>query len=96
MLTNVHSNSIESYHKDKRLYQDKNAILSYSLKHRHFTTTMVSVAINRPQSTLRSKIDQLLASGDLVKELDSYPCEVTGNKAQYYYNPKFSTQIRLL
>jgi len=57
---------------------------------------MLAIGIKKQQSTLRSKIDQLLASGELVKELDSHPCESTGNKAAYYYNPNYSTQMRIM
>jgi len=97
MKTNVSINSIECFHADKMDSRTlKELIIDYSLSHRHFTTTMLAIGINKQQSTLRSKIDQLLASGELVKELDSNPCESTGNKATYYYNHNFSTQMRLM
>lgn len=97
MRTNVHANSIESFHK----WQAPNAtdaeqILAYSLKNRHFTTTMVAERLGKKQSTLQSKIRQLVESGDLVKEFDKHPCAITGNNAMWYYNPKYSEQLRLI
>jgi hypothetical protein len=92
MLTNVHQNSITAYNSDVMDSRtNKEMIIDYSLSHRHFTTTMLAVGIGKQQSTLRSKIDQLLATGELVKEIDSHPCQITGHNAQYYYNPKFFT-----
>jgi len=94
MKTNVHSNSIETYHADKMYISDRDAIIEYSLTVRHFTDTMLAKAINRPQSTLSSKRASLVKEGILVKELDKHPCKITTNNAMYFYNPV--AQMRLM
>lgn len=97
MKTNVQETSLITWHSDAMKSQDlKDQIEAYSLTVNHFTNTMVSNAIGRAQSTLTSKINALLADGTLVKELDKAKCPCTGNSATWYYNPKFSNQMRLM
>jgi len=96
-MSKVHQNSIDTYYK----YQTPNAkledkIIAYSLKTRHFTTTMVAERLGEKQSTLVSKINKLLASGDLVKEFDKHPCAITGHNAMWFYNPSYSSQLSLV
>jgi Rps23 Pro-64 3,4-dihydroxylase Tpa1-like proline 4-hydroxylase len=97
MKTNVQENSLLTWHSDAMKSQDLKAqIEAYSLTVNHFTNTMVSNAIGRVQSTLTSKINQLLADGTLVKELSKAKCPCTGNQATWSYNPKFTNQLRLM
>jgi ubiquinone/menaquinone biosynthesis C-methylase UbiE len=95
MKTNVHINSIESYRKTPKPKLEEQ-IIAYSLNVRHFTTTMVAERLGEKQSTLVSKINKLLESKDLVKEMDKHPCAITGHNAMWFYNPKFTNQLRLM
>jgi len=92
MRTNVQECSLIAWHSDAMNSHDlKDQIEAYSLTVNRFTNTMVSNHIGIAQSTLTSKINQLLASGDLVKELDKAKCPCTGQRATWYYSPNYTT-----
>ncbi len=97
MKTNVHEHSIEAYHADKMHSRtNKERIRIYSLTHKRFTTKMCALDLGVFPSTLSRWIKELENEGTLVQELDKHACMVSGNNATYFYNPEFSTQMRLM
>jgi len=95
MKTSVQENSLKTWNSDAMKSGDiKSQIMAYSITVNHFTNTMASNHIGRAQSTLTSKINELIASGDLVKELCKDKCPCTKHSAAWYYSPR--RQLRLI
>jgi transposase-like protein len=97
MKTAVHENSIEAYNSD--LMHDrtnKERILDYSLKTKRFTTKMVAFELGVVPSTLSRLVRELERDGKLKTELSKHTCMISGNNATYFYNPEYSTQLRLM